>query len=171
MMLRAAGVEVDKMDLVRQVARVPFRLNGLYGHPNDGFVGSMETLSEPGLGVYHGPIARLADQYLTGRVVDLTGRNFGAVIDVVASGRPVWVVNNVTYARLGKDKFETWPTARGEIQITYAEHSVLVTGYDRHYIYFNDPMNGEQNAAADRKDFVAGWEQMGRQAVSYRGGP
>src|SRR5699024_11619433 len=50
------------------------------GNPYNGFVGSMYTFDEPGLGVYHGPIASLAKKHATNlQVVDFTGEDFKKV--------------------------------------------------------------------------------------------
>jgi uncharacterized protein YvpB len=66
MMLQDAEVNVDKLTLAREVKKVPFMKDGYHGNPYDGFVGNMYTYSEPGLGVYHGPIVELAERYLSG---------------------------------------------------------------------------------------------------------
>jgi uncharacterized protein YvpB len=75
MMLNFAGINVDKMELARNIKKVNFLNSGFNGNPNEGFVGSMYSLDEPGLGVYHEPIAALAEKYLPGRIIDLTGNN------------------------------------------------------------------------------------------------
>ena len=47
------------------------------------------------------------------------------------------------------------------------KHSVLITGYDDRFIYFNDPWATNKNSRAPKADFIAGWEQLGKQAISY----
>jgi uncharacterized protein YvpB len=46
-------------------------------------------------------------------------------------------------------------------------HSVLVTGYDQCYIYFNDPLANTKNKKAKIADFEATQVQLGRQAITY----
>lgn len=59
---------------------------------------------------------------------------------------------------------KTWHTEDGPIEITYRQHSVLVTGYDQEYVYFNDPLNYYHKA--DIKHFEEAWVQMGKQAIT-----
>lgn len=167
MMLQSAGVNVDKMTLASKVKKVPFESNGLKGNPNDGFVGNMYTFSKPGLGVFHKPIADLARQYLGKRVVDLTGADWSTVQQQVDKGRPVWVVVTSRYRWLPSSYWRTWQTKSGEIRISYQEHAVLITGYDNSHVYFNDPLANIKNRQIDKTNFVAGWNQYGKQAVSY----
>jgi uncharacterized protein YvpB len=47
------------------------------------------------------------------------------------------------------------------------EHSVVVTGYDSKYVYFNDPLDGQKNKKKPLKQFIEGWKQYGSQAISY----
>jgi uncharacterized protein YvpB len=170
MLLQSAGVNVDKMTLAQQVKKdpTPFEMkNGerYFGDPNRGFVGDIESFDNPGYGVYHGPIKELAEQYLPDRVVDATGADFTDLYGFLDQGIPVWTIVNMDYKPLSGDDFEQWQTPDGPIEITYKEHSVLVTGYDDEYIYINDPLNEADKV--DKDSFIAAWEQMGKQAISY----
>ncbi|BBW96989.1 C39 family peptidase [Geobacillus icigianus] len=173
MLLNHAGIDVDKMTLARQVRKnpTPYQVkNGrvFYGHPNEGFVGDMYTLSKPGYGVYHKPIKELAERYLPTQIVDLTGQSFEHIYDYVAKGSPVWVITNTTFRPLPPSAFREWQTPQGPVKITYREHAVLITGYDEQYIYFNDPLTAIKNQKAPKQEFIAAWVQMGRQAITYR---
>ena len=57
----------------------------------------------------------------------------------------------------------------GKIDVTYSEHSVCITGFDRdkRVIYVNDPY-GYKNREVDWNDFAAAYKQMGKQAVYVR---
>jgi len=172
MLLQYAGVEVDKMTLAENIKKDPSTYkveNGVihFGHPNDGFVGDMYSFQKPGLGVYHIPVKELAEQYLPGGIIDLTGADFQELTIHLSDERPVWVIINTTYKKLSANHFQTWQTPSGAVDITYKEHSVLLTGYDKDSIYFNDPLTGEKNKKAPLKDFEESWVQMGSQAITY----
>ncbi|WP_082341128.1 C39 family peptidase [Sporosarcina globispora] len=172
MLLQDAGIPADKMTLAKEIKKnpEPYRIeNGkiYFGHPNDGFAGDMYSFDNPGLGVYHKPVKELAEKYMPGLIDDLTGSDFKELKIHLSDGRPVWVIINTAYKQLSDDFFQTWHTPSGKIQITYKEHSVLITGYDREYVYFNDPLTGEKNKKAPIKDFEKAWVQMGRQAITY----
>ena len=139
MLLQHAGKDVGKMKLSKEIDRVPFEKDGLKGHPGEGFVGNMKTLDKPGLGVYHGPVAELGEEYLPGKILDLTGEEFKEVEKHVADGRPVWVLVPSTFALVPEKHWETWNTKKGKEKITYKWHSVLVTGFDEKNVYVNDP--------------------------------
>ncbi|WP_248278306.1 C39 family peptidase [Bacillus sp. DNRA2] len=168
MLLQFAGVSVDKITLAKEIKTVPFRdQNGIRSNPNDGFVGDIYSFDNSGYGVYHGPIADLAETYLPGRIIDLTGEGIAAVYQQLNNGVPVWVVTNSRFALLPEDQFSIWDTSSGEVQITYREHSVLVVGYDENNVYINDPLADKAYTSVPKANFEAAWEQMGSQAVSY----
>ncbi|RYM05690.1 hypothetical protein EWH99_05690 [Sporolactobacillus sp. THM7-7] len=172
MVLAFAGIKADKMALAGEIHKscIPYAKkdgNTYFGDPNEGFVGSMTDFREPGLGVYHRPIAELAARYLGKRVIDLTGSDFSVVEQQIARKRPVWVINNEWFRALPDRYFRTWYTENGPLDITYKEHSVVITGYDSDFVYFNDPLRPEKNRHAFKRKFVQGWEQLGSQAVSY----
>lgn len=172
MLLNHAGVTVDKMTLAKEIRKNPATFEKkegkiYYGHPNDGFVGDMYSFNNRGLGVYHTPIKELAETYLPDKIHDFTGDDFSSIKTHLSNEKPVWVIINTKYNELPDAYFQTWHTPSGVIDITYKEHSVLVTGYDDQYIYFNDPFSNIKNKKAPIKEFQAGWEQMGRQAITY----
>lgn len=172
MLLQYAGVSVDKMTLASEIKKDPnpYKVSDrkiYFGHPNDGFVGSMYTKEDPGLGVYHKPIKELAERYLPRQIEDLTGSPFTELKIHLSDKRPVWVITNTSYKELPLSEFQTWHTPSGVINITYKEHSVLLTGFDEDYVYFNDPLTGEKNKKAPIMDFEQSWVQMGSQAITY----
>ena len=169
MMLRYSGVDADKLTLAAQIDKVPYLVNGLHGNPHVGFVGDMYTFSKPGYGVYHEPVERLAARYRPGNVTKLTGASFGTILSYVGRGQPVWVITNATFAKLPSSAFTTWKTATGDVQITWSEHAVVVTGYDPSFVYVNDPLGRGANEKLARGPFADAWVQMGSQAFAVGG--
>ncbi|MBS4173886.1 C39 family peptidase [Bacillus sp. FJAT-49736] len=171
MLLETAGVHVDKMTLAKQIQKDPTPRkvqNGkiYFGDPNSGFVGNIYTYDKPGLGVYNKPIFDLGDKYLPNKMINLTGHSFEDLKIYLSDNRPIWVIINTEYRKLPSSYFQTWNTPNGKIQITYKEHSVLITGYDQKNIYFNDPLTGQKNKAPVGS-FMDAWMQMGSQAITY----
>ncbi|QHS23088.1 C39 family peptidase [Virgibacillus sp. MSP4-1] len=172
MLLQYYGMDANKMTLAKEITRDPSRYkeeNGKihFGNPHIGFVGNMYTFNEPGYGVYNEPLADLAEKYVgKERVLNLSGESFYSVIKALNQKQPVVVIINAKYKKLPASAFETWYTSKGPIKITMNEHSVLVTGYDEDYIYFNDPLDKTRKAPFD--DFVEAWEQMGNQAITIK---
>ena len=138
-----------------------------YGNPYHGFVGNMYTFDKPGLGVFAGPIEELANQYMPERIVNLTGEPFDTVLDYLAAGHPVWVIVTSTFNSVPDQYWERWETPQGPIRVTSKQHSVLLTGYDSEYVYFNDPLDDQINKKVPKESFIKGWEQYGSQAISY----
>jgi len=174
MLLQFKGINVDKMKLAKLIRKdpTPYQVKAgkvFFGHPNEGFVGDMYNITNPGYGVYHKPIKELADHFLPNQVVDLTGSDFSKLQASVSNGIPVWVIINTTYKRLPPNEFRIWDTPKGKVDITYREHSVIITGYDKEYIYFNDPLTSEKNKKAPKQEFIDAWVQMGSQAISLTG--
>ncbi|MED1203102.1 C39 family peptidase [Heyndrickxia acidicola] len=161
MMMNYNSVNVNKLQLANQVSYVPFRYNnGLRGNPNVGFVGDM--VHGPGLAVYHQPIYNLTKRYVGRRAQDLTGRSITDIYKKIDEGSPVWVITTTSFAPVYN--FQYWYTPQGTIRVTFSEHSVLLTGYSKYYVYVNDPY-GYKNRRLNRTSFEAAWVQMGRQAV------
>lgn len=173
MLLQDAGVNADKMKLAKEIKRDPTPMtkqNGktYFGNPHTGFVGDMYSFETPGYGVYNEPIFELAERYLPGKVENITGESFDSVINKLKDDKTVWIITNATFNVLGEEEFRTWETPDGPVEITYREHSVLVTGFDENYIYFNDPLTGIKNNKSNKAAFIAAWEQMGKQAISLK---
>ena len=124
----------------------------------------MYNMSQFGFGVYHTPIAELAEKYVPGKVVDTTGCDFDDIYYYILKNKPVWVINNTAFNSLGESRFVYWNTASGKVKITWSEHSVLVIGVDEKYVYINDPLTGTERKL-NKNNFIKGWIQMGRQCV------
>ncbi|MBO9128366.1 C39 family peptidase [Bacillus sp. 165] len=167
MLLSYMGVQTDKMELANKIDKVPFETDSLNGNMHKGFVGDMYSMSQPGLGVYADPIYKLGLSYLP-ELINLTGCDTENIYTMIEEGAPVWVIINDTFTTLPVDRFETWYTDEGPLHVTYAQHSVLVTGYTKKYVYINDPLYPEANRQINRTDFEEAWIQMGRQAISYK---
>ena len=159
MMLNYNGIKVSKMELAKEVKKIPYKED-----PNKGFIGNMYNMRQFGFGVYHTPIAELAEKYVPGKIVDITGSDFEDIYYYILKNKPVWVINNTSFNALGEDSFRYWDTPSGKVRITYSEHSVLVTGVDERYVYINDPLTGTSRAL-NKNNFIKGWIQMGRQCV------
>ena len=168
MLLNYSGIDADKKILAEQVKRDPTPYRNRKGkvhagNPHYGFVGDMYSLENFGLGVYHGPIYKLARRY-SSEAVDLTGCEFDEIYKTLDSGYPVWIITNCKFKPLDDGEFQTWYTPEGPMSVTYNEHSVVVTGYDGDYIYVNDPLYGQTRH--EREPFIEAWYQMGQQAVA-----
>lgn len=172
MLLHYVGKPVDKMELASKIKKdhTPYRVENdkiYYGNPNNGFIGDMVSIKNPGYGVYHQPIYELLSQYLPTSSVDLTGSTFDELLFFLNQKIPIWIITNSTFKPLSDEEFETWETPNGVIEVTMREHAVVVTGYDDNYIYFNNPLKKEPNQREKKDDFIEAWIQMGRQAVTY----
>jgi uncharacterized protein YvpB len=161
MVLNFNGIKVTKNQLANEIHRVPIiDQNKKMGNPNMGFVGDMEN--GPGYSVYNGPVFDLAKKYAGKRAFNLTNSSFIDLLKKVSQGYPVWVIttNNFKPGAV----FKKWETVQGPVYITLNEHSAVITGYDKNYIYVNDPY-GYKNRKVDRTSFINSWEEMGKQAI------
>ncbi len=168
MLLNYHKIYVDKMELAKNIEKdeTPYEvLNGqIYsGNPNVGFVGNMYNINEHGYGVYMLPIFNLTKKY-TNSAMNLTGTDLENLLYLVDRNRPVVIITNTSYKKLPQNNFVKWNTSQGEIFITYKEHSIIITGYDEKYIYFNDPLGYENKAL--KNDFEEAYIQMGKQAIA-----
>ncbi|MFS1518895.1 C39 family peptidase [Bacillus sp. SCS-151] len=166
MLLSYAGIQIDKMELAAKIPKVPYYQHGLYGDPNDGFVGDMYSYDKAGYAVYNKPIENLANRYMPGQIINLTGKPFTLIEDYLKKGVPVWVITTSTFNVVPEEYWETWETSTGSIKITKKEHAVLLTGFDSQYVYVNDPLVEEKNRKLNREDFFSGWKQLGSQAIT-----
>lgn len=171
MLLQFKGVDVNKMELAKRINRdeTPYQIkrNGdiHFGDPSVGFVGDMYSFDKPGLGVYHGPIYELANEYIPNAWEDLTGSDFSEVEKAIADEKPVWVIVTSTFDTVEEKYWTEWHTKQGVIKVTKKEHAVIITGYDENSVYVNDPL-AQKNRKLDKKAFIRGWEQFGSQAIT-----
>lgn len=171
MLLNHKGIKVDKMELAEKIKKEPFLFtleNNTYnGNPHQGFVGDIYSSENDGYGVYNEPIYNLLKEYIGGEALNLTGANFNDLYYYINKKSPVLVIINTRFRPLPEQEFHYLNTTRGNVKMTYREHSVLITGYDSQYIYYNDPMYPGMTKKSLKSDFIKAWEQMGKQAITY----
>jgi len=164
----------DKMELADgiNVSTIDYKeLDGIinFADMHTEFAGSMNDISQPGLGVYISPIVALAKQYIesddkTRGAFEVTGLTFKQLLSFVSQGNPVLVITPNRYRSVPEYALEVWKTPDGYMEVTYQEHSVVVMGYDDNYVYYSDPSKG----IIDKRpfdEFQAGWESIGSQAM------
>ena len=169
MLLAAVGHPINKMVLAKEEPLDPTKLvmdskgNIQYwGNPNVGFVGS---ISGYGYGIYHGPMTKFINKLLPGSAKDLTGDSFSSIMAEVAKGHPVMVWTTATFQPT--TLWQTWDSPEGSVRATMEEHAVLLVGWNGQHLLVNDPLTGVAAEAVDLKPFVAAWEQLGKQAVTF----
>ena len=172
MLLNYKGINVNKMELAEKIKKEPFifTLNNnikYNGNPHQGFVGDIYSKENDGYGVYNEPIYELLKQYIGGEALNLTGANFEDLYYYINKNSPVWIIINTRFKPLSEGEFHYLNTTRGNVKMTYREHSVLITGYDNEYIYYNDPMYPDMTYKKNKNEFIKAWEQMGKQAITY----
>jgi len=170
MLLNYYGFSLDKMELVPQLKLDPTPIRwsdggsiAYWGNPNTGFVGDI-TGKAKGFGVYHGPLLDLLRQYIPSGI-DLTGEPFDKLERQISDGFPViaWTTINFQVP----DRWVVWDSPAGQVRTTFMEHAVLLVGYDKDYVYVNDPYTGKAALPVGKEQFIASWQAMGGQALSY----
>jgi uncharacterized protein YvpB len=171
MVLRYAGVNVDKMTLAKEVKKDNDpnirNQNGdivSWGNPADGFVGDM-TGKTIGYAVFDEPITELMENYLPERAINLTGRPFDELLKYVENKRPVVVWTTGDY-RL-PDRWESWKHGRQIIKTPLDLHAVVLVGFDDHFVYINDPLWGKKAHKVNKQQFIDSWVALKKRAVSY----
>lgn len=172
MLLTAAGHPIGKMELAQQIKKdtTPIQYDDAgdiiaWGDPHKGFVGDIQG-DNLGYGVYHEPIADLLNSIMPGQAKDLTGVSFDEILKRVDAGKPVMVWTTAEFQPT--QTMFTWKGPQGLVNATFDEHTVVVVGYDDKRVYVNDPLDGTAAKGVDRKQFIASWEQMGKQAVTFQ---
>lgn len=168
MLLRYNGFEYTTEDLISilPTTKKPFYENGVLkgGHPDDAFIGS--PYDERSFGVYAPVILRLIEEVSPGESKDLTGQSFEDVLNFLKEeSQPImmWVTMRLAEPK----KTLQWQTPKGSFQWIAPEHVVLLIGYDKNHVYANDPITGKLETY-DRKLFELRWNEMGKQAASFK---
>lgn len=171
MLFQFYGIDKNKMELANEMKYdpTPVKMNAnggivSWGNPNTGYVGD-PTGKSRGFGIYHGALAELMNTYIpTG--IDMTGSAFEELQRQISAGIPVVVWTTIDFNV--PDRWVVWETPLGPIETTFMEHSVLLVGYDENAVYVNDPWTGKANLQIEKNRFLATWDAMGKQALSYK---
>ncbi|SDM93984.1 Uncharacterized protein YvpB [Paenibacillus sp. yr247] len=170
MLLHYQGITKNKIELAAEMHKddTPVTLNAdgsiaFWGNPNTGFVGDV-TRKQRGFGIYHSGLFPLLKTYIP-QAIDITGESFEMYEQQIAHNIPVIVWTtidfNIPY------KWVTWDTPQGLLKTTFAEHAVLLVGYDENNVYLNDPLSGTKQVQVNKAQFIDSWSAMGKQGLTY----
>lgn len=172
MVLNYAGVKTNKMELYNEIEKDSDpqirSSNGdivKWGNPAEGFVGDM-TGKTAGYAVFDVPMINLMNKKLPGRAVNLTNHPFEKIQEHVSAGYPVVVWTTGDYKL--PDQWEAWNHGQQTIKTPIDLHAVVLVGYDKNYVYLNDPLSGIKQAKAAKEQFISSWKGLNCRAVSYR---
>jgi uncharacterized protein YvpB len=171
MVLKYAGVKVDKMNLANELDKdmdpVVKDKNGnilKWGNPDHGFVGDM-TGKHLGYAVFDKPIENLMKKYMKGQTLNLTGKPFEQILSQIDKDKPVLVWTTGDYKL--PDRWETWEHKGKTIKTPLDLHAVVLVGYDKENVYLNDPLSGKKNVKVNKKQFIESWKALKERAISY----
>lgn len=110
--------------------------------PNYGYVG--QPWDSTGITIFPPALMRLVEKY-AGSAKNLSGQGLDAIKYQISIGHPV----------------VTWHTMHG-----FLYHALVVTGYDKDYIYYNDCWL-DQPMQMRIDQFINNWNTQNRMAISY----
>ena len=171
MVLNYAGVKTNKMELFRLIKKDTdplIKTNGnilRWGNPAHGFVGDM-TGRQAGYAVFDQPMIQLITKKLPGRALNLTNQPFEHVLKHVSDGYPVVVWTTGDF-RL-PDRWESWYHGQQLINTPLDLHAVVLVGYDKNFVYLNDPLSGRKQVKVAKAKFISSWRALHCRAVSYK---
>jgi uncharacterized protein YvpB len=170
MLLQYKGINKSKLELAEEMLKdeTPIVWNkdgtiAYWGNPNLGFVGDVKRNSKA-FGIYHTALFPLLQNYIPS-AIDMTNKPFAEFEKQLANNIPIVAWTTIDY--MVPDTWVIWDSPLGPIQTTFMEHAVLLVGFDEQSVYVNDPLSGKKNVKIDKAQFVASWEAMGRQGLSY----
>ena len=126
-----------KVDKMEMAREMPRSSN-----PNYGYIG--QPWDQTGITIFPPALMNLVEQY-AGSAKNLTGQNFDAIKYQINIGHPV----------------VTWNTLYG-----FPYHALVVTGYDKNYVYYNDCWT-DQTLQMGINQFINNWNTQNRRAISY----
>ncbi|MBT2218139.1 C39 family peptidase [Virgibacillus dakarensis] len=167
MLLGWAGLSISKYDVVEKLPKgekVRLTDGKWYGaNPHEQFVG--DPYSDDGsFGVFDKPILATIEAFMPGKGINLTGRDFESLLDIVRLEKPVMAWTTIDQNETFHSK--TWQDANGVVIDWYRyEHAVVITGIDGEHIIVNDPYTGKEEQY-NRNLFERNWASMGKRAVT-----
>ena len=137
MLLNYAGINIDKIQLAQEI---PYDDED----PTLGYVGDPESWD--GLTIYPEALADTLRTYLP-TAEAMTQKTLNSLRNKLAQGHPIVI----------------WLAGLNGIYI----HTVLLSGYDPHGFYYNDPWTEEKDAWISGSDLLEMWNGEENRALSY----
>ena len=169
MVLKYKGYNVSAKNIIdnTKMGSKKHQENGnWYGaNPFEAFVGNPALgLSQGSYGVFAKPISDAMSVYAGGKVKNISGCSSDKLFEYVSKGNPVvvWCVKNAGDLKEGV----TWQYENGEgtFKELIGEHCAVLIGYDKEYVYLNDPSAGA-NVKQSKSKFISNWKNLYSQAI------
>ena len=165
-LLRYNGVSFSPNQIIDSLTKtgLPYVSDGvLYGgNPEVEFVGNPYG---DGYGVYHNPIADVANKYKSGLHAE-TNVPLSRVLEIVKSGHPVQVWSSMYLALPYVSTSWIYKETGEKIDWHANEHSVVVVGFTDSNIIISDPIGGAIKYQS-RSIFESRYNYFGRRALYY----
>ncbi|AMP21468.1 hypothetical protein AZF37_09815 (plasmid) [endosymbiont 'TC1' of Trimyema compressum] len=137
MVLNYNNININKVELAYEM---PLDNN----NPNYGYVGNPFT--KHGWTINPPALMSFLKQYLNSSL-DMTGFSLSAIEKQIIDNKPV----------------VTWCSGFHGFTV----HTIVITGFNESYFYYNDPWTGEKNKKISKLIFKKQWEEQGCKAISY----
>lgn len=172
MMLNYKGVDIDKITLANEIkkdnTKLVYNKYGdikKWGNPSNGFVGDITGKKSIGYAIDPKPLSNLIKKYYKGEYIDLTGCSISDLENILSSDRPivVWITSNFEENIVWINWIDS---DNNEVKATFSTHTVILTGFDDNYIYYNDPLTNKKDSKVRKEKFIKIWNMMGRKALT-----
>ncbi|MEG0295851.1 MAG: C39 family peptidase [Clostridium sp.] len=174
MLLNYKGYEVDKLTLANEMEKdntpIMYDFNGninSWGNPKNGFVGSVYGWDNPGYSIDPEPLYPLIDKYHGKGAINLSGLTIKEIEESIRNDMPVvvWVTGDMQRPM----EFTKWEDVDGNtVQATFELHAILITGYDKENLYYNDPLSEYKSAKINKIQFEEVWNDIGSKALTIK---
>ena len=136
------------------VGENPFKY--FVGHPTKG-------KSTGSYGCFAGPIVTALKKSGVS-CTNISGSSIDKIFEYVQKGKPVIIWCRAKAADLSEGVTWKYPDGSGQFVELVGEHCAVLIGYDKNYVYLNDPAVGK-GVKQPKSKFISNWNKLYNQAI------
>lgn len=95
---------------------------------------------------------------------NISGASIDTIFGYIQKGKPVIIWCRANAADLTEGVTWEYPDGSGEFMELVGEHCAVLIGYDKNYVYLNDPAVGK-GVKQPRAKFISNWNKLYNQAI------